>query len=962
VTTDAQGQRWALAGRYLLRLNGGDASIAWSTGGPELWSLFTDPTAPNALWLGDTQGGVYRFDRERATVTDRYTTDGRVHRVHRGPRNRLWIGTANGLWRVDATGAVSAVRDPALDGQPVRDLFNAPNGTLWAATAGGGLVRICGAEVRALTTRHGLPSDHLSAVVLDAQGFFWLSGRQALYRLRHDDATAVLDGQRARVVVVPLLPSAGHLGSSTKLAEVAQAADGSLWIPSFKGVTRLDPAQYAAQFDEPLPLHVEALATEQGGGQPLRADMQLPVGQRTVTLRYTAPDLRAPGLVQFRTRLRGRDAAWVNQGPRRSVTYGALPPGAYTFEVQAMNAGGVWNSPVATLAFAVPPRVTETWWFFGLCALGLLAVAALSNRLRVQSLVRRQRELNALVDERTDELRAEKETVLAQADALRALDQAKSRVFANVSHEFRTPLTLTLGPLDDLADGLHGPLPSPVVEQVALARRNARRVLDLINQLLDVARLESGQVRLCARRLDLAEIVADVAETFAPLAERKAITLDVRCPEARASATPPTTVWANPEQLHHILANLFSNALKFTPEGGCVRLTVAVQADTLTVVVRDSGPGISAEDLPHVFDRFYRAGETGGPRRVGSGIGLALTKELVDLHHGTITVESEEGFGSQFTVALPRGRDHLRPSEIADPNDDGASTPSHGDSLPALAVGTVGDSVPDAAPPGGNDAADDADDRTTVLLVDDNAEVRTYLRRHLAADYRILEAANGAVGLERARTDLPDLVLSDVMMPEMDGVALCRALKSDPATEFIPVVLLTARAEIEDRVEGLDEGADDYLTKPFNTAEVRARVRNLIRSRQHLRAHLPTSPGLLATPDVPSVDRRFIEEVQSAIEARMSDEAFAVTDLAEAVGLSRTHLYRRLQDVVDASPSALIRAMRLQRAAHLLAQDAGSVSEIAYAVGFKSVSHFSRSFRETFGHPPSSHATEAAAT
>lgn len=184
--------------------------------------------------------------------------------------------------------------DPALDGQPVRDLFNAPNGTLWAATAGGGLVRLRGTAICALTTRHGLPSDHLSAVVLDAQGFFWLSGRQALYRLRHDDATAVLDGQRAHVVVVPLLPSAGHLGSSTKLAEIAQAADGSLWIPSFKGVTRLDPAQYAAQFDEPLPLHVEALATEQGGGQPLRADMQLPVGQRTVTLRYTAPDLHAP--------------------------------------------------------------------------------------------------------------------------------------------------------------------------------------------------------------------------------------------------------------------------------------------------------------------------------------------------------------------------------------------------------------------------------------------------------------------------------------------------------------------------------------------------------------------------------------------------------------------------------------------------------------------------------------------
>jgi len=964
VTTDAQGQRWALAGRYLLRLDGDDASIAWSTGGPNLWTLSPDPAAPNALWLGDADGGVYRFDRERAMVTDRYSTDGRVYQVHRGPRERLWIGTEGGLRRVDATGTLTAVRDSALDGRPIRDLFNAPDGSLWAATEGGGLVRLYGTEIRALTTQHGLPSDHLSAVVLDAQGFFWLGGRQALYRLSWDDVNAVLDGRRGRVPAVRLLPSAGHLGASNKLVEVAQAADGSLWIPSFKGVTRLDPAQYAAQFDEPLPLHVEALATEPGGVQPLRAGMQLPVGARTVTLQYTAPDLRAPDLVRFRTRLRGRDTAWVDQGPQRSVTYGALPPDTYTFEVQAMNAGGVWNSSVATLAFTVPPRVTETWWFFGLCALGLLAMAALGNHLRVRSLVRRQRELNALVDERTRQLQTEKETVLAQADALRSLDRAKSRVFANVSHEFRTPLTLTLGPLDDLTDGLYGPLPSPVLEQVDLARRNARRVLDLINQLLDVARLEAGQVRLRARRLDLAEVVADVAQTFAPLAERKAITLNVRCPEAHASAAPPTTVWANPEHLQKILANLLSNALKFTPEGGSVRVTVTAQDDTLTVAVRDSGPGISAEDLPHVFDRFYRAGETDERMRVGSGIGLALTKELVDLHHGTITVESEEGFGSQFTVALPRGRDHLRPSEIADPNDRSTAAHSHGDSLPALALGIASDSASPAEPSGderAEDDASDADDRTTVLLVDDNAEVRALLRRHLADDYRILEAADGADGLERARADLPDLVLSDVMMPEMDGVALCRALKSDPATEFIPVILLTARAEIEDRLEGLDEGADDYLTKPFNTAEVRARVRNLIRSRQQLRDRLPTSPGLRpADPDVSSMDRHFLEDVQSAIEAHMGDEAFTVTDLAEAVGLSRTHLYRRLQEVMDTSPSALIRSMRLQRAAQLLAQDAGSISEIAYAVGFKSVSHFSRSFREAFGHSPSAHGAETA--
>ncbi len=968
VTTDAQGQRWALAGRYLLRLDAGEASIVWSTRGPNLWTLHTDSVDAEALWLGATNGSVYRYDRRRNAVTDSLQATGRVHHIHRGSQGRIWVGTENGLWMHASGGALVRRAEAAVAGHPVRDLMNGPQGALWLATAGGGLVRLHDGTAHTLGIDEGLPSNHLSAVVRDSLGFFWLSGRQALYRLRYDDVQAVLDGQRDRVDVVHLLPSAGHLGSSNKLAEVARARDGSLWFPSFNGVTRVDPAFYAQQYDEPLPVHVEALDTGHGPAPPLTDALRLPTGERTLTIQYTAPDLRAPALVRFRTRLEGRDAGWVDQGAARQVTYGGLSPGEYIFHVQVMNGGGVWQPAVSMLAFTVPRRFTETWWFAGLCALGLFGIGGVVYRARVRSLKKRQRTLNALVDERTRQLQVEKETVLAQADALRALDNAKSRVFANISHEFRTPLTLTLGPLDDLKDGLYGSLPSPVIEQVELARRNASQVLDLINQLLDVARLEAGQVQLQARPVDINAFVGAAAQSFAPLAERNAITLALHRPDAGAPSSD-VIVWANPEQLHTILSNLLSNALKFTPEGGSVRVMVVLEDDAVRVSVRDSGPGIPAADLPHVFDRFYRADADSFHGQAGSGIGLALTKELVDLHRGTLTVDSEEGFGSQFTLTLPHGRDHLRPEERVDNGESVDAFPERFEAVRFPASESNGDGMEPSTTNGTDvprEITDDpdigAEDVTTVLLVEDNAEVRAYIRRHLAKDYRLIEAPNGRAGLKRARTHLPDLVLSDVMMPEMDGFELCRALKSGPETDFIPVILLTARAEVDDRVGGLEEGADDYLTKPFDIDELRARIGNLIQSRQRLRERF-SSPSITIQPEateVPSVDRAFLDTVRATIETHIADEDFTVDLLADAVGMSRVHLYRRLQDLLDESPSALIRTIRLEHAARLLAQQSGSVSEIAYGVGFKSVSHFSRVFREHYGHVPSTHPVDTA--
>jgi signal transduction histidine kinase/CheY-like chemotaxis protein len=595
--------------------------------------------------------------------------------------------------------------------------------------------------------------------------------------------------------------------------------------------------------------------------------------------------------------------------------------------VQASNSDGVWNTDGASLALVILPPWWGTWWAYTLY--GVLTLALLYGLRRYDR----------------DRLRLESRLAIegAEAEQLRELEHARSRFFANVSHEFRTPLTLTLGPLDDLRSGLHGPLTPEVTEQVELARRSAGRVLNLIEQILELTRLEAGRTRLRARRLDVVAFAREIALSFAQFAERKSIAFDVQLP------AHPIEIYADPAQLEKVLSNLLSNAFKFTPAGRAVRLTVELADGVVHILIRDSGPGIPAAELPHIFERFHRVENDATDRQPGTGIGLALARELVDLHGGSLAAESESGFGSTFTVTLRLGKAHLEPDQLVA---DDESAPWQA-SAPVL-MELVG--------PGEQAEADDEeeDDVTTVLVVEDNHEVRAYIRKHLAPTYRVLEADDGQRGLEMTKRLLPDLVLSDVMMPGMDGYALCRAIKQDPETDFIPVVLLTARAAPEDRMEGLHGRADDYLTKPFDVPELLARVDNLIASRRLLRDRFASDhpAGVrvelhAGTVDVQPADERFLEQVRAAIEKNLADETFSVERLARAVAHSRGHLHRRLRELLGESPSDVIRRMRLERASQLLEADAGSVSTIAYAVGFKSLSHFSNRFHEQFGVRPS---------
>ncbi|WP_223648561.1 ATP-binding protein [Hymenobacter psoromatis] len=565
-----------------------------------------------------------------------------------------------------------------------------------------------------------------------------------------------------------------------------------------------------------------------------------------------------------------------------------------------------------------------------------LSAQTLTQETERRRLVSAQNErLEATVQARTEEishqnlvLATQRDELTAQAERLRTLDQEKTRFFTNITHEFRTPLTLMLGPAAQIAADTHEPATR---QQAALVQRNAQRLLHLINQLLDLSRLEAGQQPLHPAPGEVVGFVRGLVGSFESLAQQRGIGYSF------ATDHPTLLVAFDADQLEKVVLNLLSNAFKFTPSAGevAVRLHWAAEADSpaqLELTVRDTGCGIAAAQLPHVFDRFYQADASDTREHEGSGIGLALTKELVELHGGTIVLHSEPGRGTTAIVRLPLALAEAGPAVPAPP---------------AVAEITAEKIFTDAPLPTADAEA------PCVLVIEDNADMRAYLRTVLAADYQLLEAPNGEAGLALAREHLPDLVLSDAMMPRLDGYGVCRALKLDERTSHIPLVLLTAKADLPSRLQGLDTGADAYLTKPFRREELLAQLRNLVLGRQQLQAAYRRSLAEPAPPRPPTMEEAFLARVRQAVEAALDDETLGVETLSHELALSRTQLHRKLKALTGQAPGDFIRLVRLNRAHALLAGGTTTVAEAAYQVGYGNPANFSTSFSRHFGYAPS---------
>jgi signal transduction histidine kinase/ligand-binding sensor domain-containing protein/AraC-like DNA-binding protein len=908
-------------------------------------------------------------------VPSREHTSEYIDDIFRDSEGYFWVGTSSSLYRIgrDMREYVCLVHDTSI----TRDIAGTcgggeritedRSGNIWS-TGKWGLSRFDRKTQTLRLFAHddndstSLSADFLFALFVDGSGTLWVGALNGLNRLRSTDTT-----------FDRFYPEG--VGGNRAIFQILQDERGFLWLTSQQGIYRFDPSTGKfTLFDQADGLgdmrewstastrmksgeFLFGTATGVVGFQPdsvrhstlvppvvvtgitkLNRPVALPtlperVGEivlepeeNVFSVEFAVLSYDMPEFNHYAYFLEGFDRGWIYCGNKREARYTHLDPGDYTFRVKGASHDGVWNEVGASLHVVVLSPWWKTTWAYGLYLLALVGLAAIVRRSEIGRLrLRHQVRLKQL-----------------ESDKQKDVEQLKSRFFANISHELRTPLTLILGPVEKLRGEELGESPH---RDLGLIQRNARRLLELVNQLLDLSKLEAGSMKLQAAPGNIVGFVKGAAWSFQSSAESKGIALRVEAPQDEVEA------YFDSDKMEKILTNLLSNAMKFTPDAGAVNVNVSLEdvSDSapgdvgwVRIAVADTGIGIREEELAHVFDRFYQVGASTVREQKGTGIGLALTKELVDLHHGTVSVKSEPGKGTEFAVRLRLGRSHLKEDEIFED---------------LALIGERPFVQPESSEPHEPSTVEvetAESKRAIVLIVEDNADVRAYLREYLVSTYHVLEARDGAEGVETARESIPDLVISDVMMPKMDGYELCRTLKLDERTSHVPVILLTAKAGQENKIEGLETGADDYLTKPFDAKELLVRVRNLIELRWKLRERFSVGqvlkPGEIA---VTSIDDTFLRKAMGVVEKGLGDETFSVEDFAREVGMSRSQLHRKLTALTGQSPSDFIRYMRLHRAMELLRKSAGTVSEVAYAVGFSGVSYFTKCFREQFGTLPS---------
>jgi signal transduction histidine kinase/CheY-like chemotaxis protein len=687
--------------------------------------------------------------------------------------------------------------------------------------------------------------------------------------------------------------------------------------------------------------------------------------------------------------MEGVDQNWVTVTPdRRFATYTNLSGGEYRFIVKAANSDGLWTAEPTVLQITINPPFWQTNWFrlAAVLALAFLVIAYIRSRTRF--LHEQKRKLEIQVRERTTQIEEQKEKLQEQSGRLQQsnheladrqiliegqkielenqnhliaeqrdevielnqkvslINQLRLRFFTNISHEFRTPLTLILDPIESLMNKLEGDKDS--IQTLKLINRNAQRLLHLINQLMNFRRIETGKIELRVAQGDLPGFLNEIFVSFQDLANHQRINYTF------SAENIPQQSWFDPEKLENIFYNLLSNAFKFTPEGGQIALKVKfcdqseLQFPCVRIDICDSGKGIASEHLPYLFDRFYQAESSADNRQKGSGIGLALTQELVQAMHGRISVESKINHGSTFSVMLPYRSEDFTENEL----DLTAS-------IQAINLQSKVDVISEEILR--TDLTEDSEplqvdkSKPLILIVEDNYDLRNFVMHSMNTEYRVMGAENGKEGFELAKKYTPDLIISDIMMPVMDGLELCSRLKKELHTSHIPVILLTAKAMIEHWIEGLETGADDYIPKPFNLKILHLKISNLIESRKRLRQLF--SRGDNPSPEESTsnqIDQQFIARAYTIIEKYLREEEFSVDQFAREMMVSKSLLYKKIKAISGYSIVDFVNMYKLRKAASRLATNPQlNISEIAFEVGFNDAKYFSRIFRKVFGVTPS---------
>lgn len=665
---------------------------------------------------------------------------------------------------------------------------------------------------------------------------------------------------------------------------------------------------------------------------------------RNIYFEYAAPFYENESDTVYQCRLVGYDDQWTAWSEDSNISYTNLDPGDYTFQVKAKNVYET-ESEVGVYSFRVLIPWYMSWWMISIYILLLVFSFYMAVRWRSQRLFREKMRLEKIVKERTSEIQEQKnqlehQTIQLrnQSEKLKEMDHVKARFFANISHEFRTPLTLIMGPLEQML----AQTPDENLKKKYFSMlHHSQQLLNLINQLLDLSRLDSGKEKLRAARRNIVPFIKGIAANFEAAAQKKGLDLQIH------AQSDEILFYFDDQKMEKVMNNLLMNAVKYTPLNGQIRVSTSQEDQFVKISVKDSGRGISPDQINFIFDRFFQADGAKRGGEEGTGIGLALVKEYVDLHHGKIDVHSREDKGAEFVLRFPRGKAHLEPGQLVNEEE------IH---IPAVQPRKAPDfeTEMDIPEPSELVAEEEDNGKPTILVVEDNKEMRRYISESLQAEYQVLESENGEEGVETARKVIPDIIVSDIMMPGIDGYELCRTLKKDMKTSHIPIVLLTAKASEDSMVAGLDTGADDYITKPFNTRILRTRIKNLVELREQLQTKIRNQ--ILLEPekiDVSSMDRKFIKELKEAINNNISDSNFGVKALSKLIIMDRTTIYRKIKALTGETPQIFIRSYRLLRGAELLRKGFGTVSQVAVEVGFSNIAYFTTCFKEKFDILPS---------
>jgi signal transduction histidine kinase/ligand-binding sensor domain-containing protein/DNA-binding response OmpR family regulator len=984
-----------------------------------VWEIKED--SHGRLWVGTLAAGLDILDRKR-NVFMHYPPDPAANpylpgvgpTVHSGyisdlvedREGNLWVGTAIGIDVLEkATGRfrhyVTEENNPSsLSNNNVISIRADSRGLIWVGTREG--LNLFSAKAHSFTTfrtEDGLPDNTILTILEDNDQQLWLSTPNGLSRV-----TVSTDPQgNTSCRFTNYDESHGLQGREFNENAALRTRAGQLIFGGANGFNIFDPQQLRTGSHHPQLVFTDLQVFNKtvGIGEKLNGHVILPKSiteSRQITLRYNENvfsigfavlDFLNAQKVRYAYMLEGFNKDWLISGDKtRKAVYTNLDPGDYTFKVRTTGEDGSWNDEVLELNITILPPFWKTPLAYILYVVLLAGVLYLARRMILQRAAMRF----ALEQQRKE------------AQRLHELDMMKIRFFTNVSHEFRTPLSLILTPLDKIIRNTTDPSRKA---QFNLIHRNARRLLNMVNQLLDFRKLEVQELRLNAGKGDIIRFLRELSFSFADIAEKKNI--DFSFNETVASLYTSF----DPDKIERIIFNLLSNAFKFTPENGTITVNVDYDpAGMLEIRVRDTGIGIEKDKQEKIFERFFQNDVPGSMVNQGSGIGLAITREFVRLHNGTIRVDSEPGKGSCFAVLLPIIPSV--PSDLPAPVDPSSANPSSSDPsvssdpatshYPILNRSSFANSpapshpIPDIpsfpsssapsnpaipnVPPIPNSPAPSIPSdpilnipssshhtilnkssipsqpkktkKSTILLVEDNEDFRFYLKDNLNEYFTIVEASNGKEGWQKTLSAHPDLVVSDISMPELTGTQLCKKIKEDKRTAFIPVILLTALLGEEQQLRGLETGAADYMTKPFNFEILLSRIRNLLAQQETARKtyqkQVEASPS---SPKVESTDEKFVRQALDLVEKNMANPDFSVEEMSRELFISRVALYKKILALTGKTPIEFIRTVRLKRAAQLLEKNQFTVAEIAYEVGFNNPKYFSRYFKAEYGVLPS---------